>query len=187
LGSDLLFGNRQNGLTWCIEGDYAKLAADHNLGHALYMGYATEYLIPFVQFPLGINPWPELSGLVPFARNCFADVFLLDEVGQVYFFDISSSELSKIAEDQDEFRSLISDDCDGWLLRPLVDACRHAGLGLKEGQCYAFKLPTLLGGEYRTENICVAVLDEWMRFMRDMHHQVGHLPDGATVDIEFVD
>jgi hypothetical protein len=151
------------------------------------MSMADPYFIPFESAPFDLGVWSKLAEYTPLGLNCFGEIFLRDEVGKVFFFDISENKLEKIAENEDEFHDRLIEDSDGWLLRPLVDACRDVNLRPETGECYAFRIPPVLGGAYDCDNIWVARISEWHAFMRDMCMQIKDYPDGTTIELRIVD
>jgi Domain of unknown function (DUF1851) len=46
---------------------------------------------------------------------------------------------------------------------PLVDQLLAAGVTLKKGECYSFKQPPVLGGDYTVENTCVLPIADFQR------------------------
>ena len=68
--------------------------------------------------------------------------------------DVGAGAVERIAENRDHFadRIDVGDNANNWLMIPLVDQCVAAGLTLTENQCYGFKIPPILGGQYSVEN-----------------------------------
>lgn len=118
--------------------------------------------------------------------NLFGDLFAVFEDGSVHMLDLGTGALERLADSRDHFCDLIEqdDNASNWLMIPLVDACRRAGLALAEHQCYHFKIPPLLGGEYTVNNVAAISLREHYSFMADMVGQTEHLPDGTQVTIQ---
>lgn len=119
--------------------------------------------------------------------NLFADIFVVDEAGAVHMLEVSAASIAKIAECESEFRRRCIDDEDGWLLRPLVDQCRSAGLIPSETQCYAFTTLPLFGGEYEPGNVWLCSWDEWISFTASIYVQTKDLPDDTTISFKVVD
>jgi hypothetical protein len=59
----------------------------------------------------------------------------------------------------------------------------EAGISLGPSQCYGFKNPPLLGGEYTALNVVAVDLAENYAFLADLWHQTKDLPDGSTVKL----
>jgi hypothetical protein len=117
--------------------------------------------------------------------SCLADVFLTDAAGRVHMLEVSAGSISQIAASEDEFWRRCVDDRDGWLLRPLVDKCRAAGMSLEDHQCYAFTTLPFLGGAYEIENIWICSLTEWLSYTGLIYAQTKDLADGTTISIRF--
>ena len=73
----------------------------------------------------------------------------------VYLLDIGAGTFKRVAEGREEFADLADVPKNGndWLMIPLVDQCVAAGIRLGPRQCYGFKIPPLLGGEYAVHNV----------------------------------
>ena len=65
----------------------------------------------------------------------------------------------------------------------IVDRCVQAGLSLGENQCYGFKMPPILGGNYETANIIPIDLKAHYSFLADMFQQTKNLPDGTKIRV----
>jgi hypothetical protein len=113
----------------------------------------------------------------------FADLVIVQEDGSVWFLDTGGGTYNRIADSKDHFADL-ADDADtfgNWFAVRAVDemvAARHI-LGLN--QCYSFRLPTGLGGDYAITNYMVTDIHVHLA----MHGQIfGHtkdLPNGTKV------
>jgi hypothetical protein len=136
--------------------------------------------------------WPELlSGWTPplpesftiWFVNRFADLAVVFEDRSVHLLDVNIGTVKRIAADREEFIRKIDldDNANNWLMIPLVDSCVSAGMVLHEDQCYAFKLPPILGGEYSVENIVPTNLSINYLFMADVCRQTRDLPDGTKI------
>lgn len=119
--------------------------------------------------------------------NLFGDVFLADATGAIHMLEISAASIREIAPSEAEFRERCIEDADGWLLRPLVDRCRSAGMVLGPAQCYAFTTLPLFGGEYKVENTWICTWNEWLAFTAAIYSQTKDLPEGSAVAINIVD
>ncbi len=136
-----------------------------------------------------LNAWADLLP-VPcrvLGANLFGDVFLADAAGAIHMLEVSAASIGEIAASEDEFHQRCVDDSEGWLLRPLVDRCRSAGMVLGPTQCYAFTTLPLFGGEYKVDNIWICTWKEWLSFTATIYAQTKDLPDGSSVAINFVD
>lgn len=121
------------------------------------------------------------------AANLFADLFIGDTEGAVHMLEVSAASSAKIAFSEEEFRQRCVNDEDGWLLRPLADQCRAAGMNPTADQCYAFTQLPFLGGEYKTGNIWLCSWREWISYTASVYAQTKDFPDGSAVSIRIVD
>jgi hypothetical protein len=63
----------------------------------------------------------------------------------------------------------------------LVDQCVQAGLQLRPGECYTYRHPPVLGGDYTLENTAVTTLSAHYGFYGDLHLQARGVADGQQV------
>lgn len=117
--------------------------------------------------------------------NRFGDVVLVVEDGSVHFFDVGVGTVERIADSREHFLILVDEDenANAWLMMDLADACVAAGIGLGPNECYGFKIPPILGGEYALDNIAPINLAEHYSFLADICMQTKDLPDGTKVEI----
>jgi hypothetical protein len=115
--------------------------------------------------------------------NRFADVFLIAEDGQVYFLDVAGGTFSRVAESRGQFADLadLPQNANDWLMIPLIDKCVDVGMLLRPGQCYAFKIPPLLGGGYDVGNVAPVDVVENYAFLADIWSQTKGVRDGTPV------
>jgi len=117
--------------------------------------------------------------------NRFGDIVMLLDDGSVHFFDTGIGTLDRVADNREHFCELVdlNKNANNWLMIPLTDACVAAGLTLGPNQCYGFKNPPILGGEYSVGNIWPVDLAEHYSFQADICGQVKDLPSGTKVKI----
>jgi hypothetical protein len=149
----------------------------------------TNYFLPEAADRADLGAW---SSILPttarvLRTNLFGDSFVIDGIGGVHILERAACSAERIAASEQEFWRTVENDPQGWQLRPLADACRHAGKILADGQCYAFTRPPVLGGDYSVENVWVAPWREWFSFTADLFRQIKDLPEGATVTLKVVD
>jgi hypothetical protein len=120
--------------------------------------------------------------------NRFGDLFLVLTDGSVHMLDIGIGSFKKVAESKDEFCRLIdeSGNANNWMMIPLVDQLRVAGVHLQSGQCYSFLIPPVLGGDYTIENTIVIPIFEHFGVYGSYHEQLTGVADGTTVVIKVV-
>jgi hypothetical protein len=122
--------------------------------------------------------------------NRFGDVFVVsDDDGCVHMLDVGSGTLVRVADNRDHFADLldVNDNAMDWLMIPLVNACRDAGMSLAASQCYGFKIPPILGGEYDVSNVEPTDLAVHYSFLADIYKQTKDLPDGTPIRTVVVD
>ena len=117
--------------------------------------------------------------------NRFGDLFVVLDDGSVHMLDVGIGRLKRVAEDRSHFSALmgVGDNANNWLMIPLVDACMAAGLSLGPNQCYGYKVPPILGGEYRVGNVEPTDLSVHYGLLADLYRQTRHLPDGTPIRI----
>lgn len=153
------------------------------------MDHSRSDFLPDEVTAVDLSGW---AGVLPaqcrvLGANLFADMFLADAAGAVHMLEVSAASIAKIADSEAEFRQRCIDDEDGWLLRPLVDRCRSAGMSPSATQCYAFTKLPVFGGEYKADNIWLCSWSEWITYTASMYAQIKDLPDGSRVSISVVD
>ena len=116
--------------------------------------------------------------------NRFGDAFVVsDEDGSVHMLDVGAGTLVRVADNRSHFADLLDadDNANNWLMIPLVDECRKAGMSLGPSQCYGFKIPPVLGGKYERANIEPTDLAVHYSFLADIYKQTKDLPDGTPI------
>jgi hypothetical protein len=133
---------------------------------------------------------PESAGvgstaLTVWIMNRFGDLFIVLDDGTVHMLDVGIGTLKKVAENRDDFATRLDegDNANQWLMMKLIDRLVDAGLTLREGQCYSYKQPPILGGDYTVENTCVLPISEHYSAYASIHDQIKHLPNGTQVVI----
>lgn len=149
-----------------------------------------DYLIEHdgVDWPAVLADW---SWLLPpkftlWLVNRFADLFIVLPDNSVHMLDVGGGELKKVASSRDEFGEQL-DDADvanNWFMIPLVDELISRGITIQPGQCYSYKIPPVLGGDYKVDNIFVLGIPEHCAAYASIHSQLRGVPDGPQVVIE---
>jgi hypothetical protein len=117
--------------------------------------------------------------------NRIGDVFAVFDDDSVNILDVGRGTLERVADNRDDFATKIDldDNLNGWLMTDLVDRCMAAGLTLSPNQCYGFRVPPMLGGDYCVENISPTDLSVHYSFLADICLQAKDLPDGTRVRV----
>jgi hypothetical protein len=146
-----------------------------------------DYLIG-VEAPVW-GPW--LASFAPplpvqfdiFLVSRFLDVFLIYPDGSVNWLEIQSGRLTQLTPSRAEFEAAMETQYPYWLMTGAVDAAVARGMKLGAGQCYAFKVPPILGGGYDIENVEVSELKPTLSVLGEIFRQAMRLPAGARVQI----
>jgi hypothetical protein len=142
----------------------------------------------------GRKDWPKLLAdwrtLVPGAFtlwivNRFGDAFIVLDDGSVHMLDVGIGQLTRRADNREHFAQLLDVDgnANNWLAISLVDACVAAGMQLSPTQCYGYKVPPILGGDYRVENIEPTDMSVHYSLLADIYQQTKDLPHGTRVNV----
>jgi len=135
------------------------------------------------------GPWlaPFAPPLPPqfdlFLVSRFLDVFVIYPDGSVNWLEIQSGRLTLLAPSRAEFEAAMETEYAHWLMTGAVDAAVARGMKLGAGQCYAFKVPPILGGGYDIENVEVSELKPTLRVLGEIFVQAMRVPAGASVRV----
>jgi hypothetical protein len=129
--------------------------------------------------------WLLPADLTVWMVNRFGDVIFVPEDGTVQFLDIGAGFVKQLATSREDFFTQVDsgDNADNWLLISLTDRCVAADLVPDPNQCYSFKIPPVLGGEYTTDNIELCDLVVNYSLLAQIHEQIKDLPDGTQIDV----
>lgn len=143
-----------------------------------------------IDWPTALSSW---SWLIPaeftlWLVNRFADLFLVLPDGSVHMLDVGAGTLTKLADSRDDFCDLIDegDNANQWLMIPLVDKMVAAGVVLQPGQCYGFKIPPVMGGDYAVENVEPLAVWDCLGAYGSIHYQLQNVPDGTQVVLKVI-
>lgn len=151
---------------------------------------ARDYLIDHRGYDWGslLSDWGWLlpESFTLWLMNRFGDLFIVLDDGSVHMLDVGGGTFKKVAESREDFLEKIDDPGVGnnWLMIPLVDDLVQHGVRLREGQCYTYKQPPIMGGDYTVENTAVVKIPEHFRIYGSIHRQLKDFPDGTEVRIE---
>lgn len=115
--------------------------------------------------------------------SAIGDMFLADSAGQVFWLEAGTGKLQKIAESIDQFQQLRQQrqNADDWFIPALVADLITSGVRLAPGQCYSFKKPPILGGEFELSNFEPTDLSVHFSILGQIHRQVKDLPPGTKI------
>jgi hypothetical protein len=116
------------------------------------------------------------------ARNSFGDLFLRDQVGQIYRLDVDIGKLLKVADSEAQFKELATTKREEWFAESDEVAAAAKGLQPNLTQCIGFSVPLVFRSSPTTPNNAYVVdLYEHVSFLGDINQQIATLPDGAKV------
>lgn len=132
--------------------------------------------------------WLVPNTLTVWLMNRFGDLVIVTDDEKIHFLDLGGGTLVQIADSRDDFRDRIDegDNANQWLMIPLIDKLVAANINLGKGQCYGYKVPPVLGGDYTVENTCVLPIPEQYGICASIHQQIKDVPDGTKVEIKIV-
>jgi hypothetical protein len=87
--------------------------------------------------------------------NRLGEALLASRDGTILRLVVGTGSVTEIARDRETFARLLDRraNADEWLRIPLVEGCRQAGMRLGVDECYGFKVPPALLGEYAISNL----------------------------------
>jgi len=87
--------------------------------------------------------------------NRLGDVFVLTEGERVLRLELGSGACAEVARDRQHFAALLDTgiNAEQWLRISLVSQCSRAGMKLGPYECYGFRVPPTLGGQYELPNL----------------------------------
>ncbi|HEU4600369.1 MAG TPA: T6SS immunity protein Tdi1 domain-containing protein [Steroidobacteraceae bacterium] len=100
-----------------------------------------------------IPPLPAQFGL--WLVNRLGDVFVVAENESIRHLNVGTGECTQVARNREHFAQILDmgNNAEQWLRFSVVDACRRAGMQLGPFECYGFKIPPTLGGDYEVANL----------------------------------
>jgi len=121
---------------------------------------------------------------LPILVTAAGDAFVQDgDNGTVHFLEVSTGQVSKVADDIDQFKTCLSDRefVASHFAVEMVEDLRGNGVALSAGEVYTFRQPPVLGGELVFDNVEKADLRVHFSLMGQIHEQVAALPPGTPV------
>lgn len=117
----------------------------------------------------------------PILIAALGDAFLQESDGSVWWLDVGAGKFEKIADSEDEFKKAIAANVNDWFLPQLLGDLLTSGVTLDRNECFSFKKPPVLGGDYSLENMEPTNLSVHFSIMGQIHQQVKDLPDGMPI------
>ncbi|CAN7163034.1 DUF1851 domain-containing protein [Pseudomonas sp. LjRoot71] len=127
--------------------------------------------------------WLIPSGLSLRMVSALGDAFLENELGEIYWLDTGSAEISKIAASRDEFDTLrqTANHADQWFSPMLVGDLLSSGKSLSHRECFSYKIPLTLGGSFSPENFKPTSVAVHFSTLGQIQKQVRDLPIGTKI------
>lgn len=115
--------------------------------------------------------------------SALGDAFLDDPIGAMYWLDSGGAKLVRIAESQEQFDNLRQQPelASQWFAPQVVGDLLSAGHTLDPGQCFSYKVPPTLGGEFRPDNFVPCDLSVHFHTLGQIQSQVKDIPVGTPI------
>jgi hypothetical protein len=137
-----------------------------------------------------LSPWRRVlpAEFTLWMVNRFGDLFICLDDSSVWRLPMDEGVITRIANSRDQFASLVdqANNANDWFLIPLVDEMVANDVQLQTGQCYGFKVPPVIGGQYEVFNISPKKLGEYYAFLADFYDQISDLPDCTPVQLKIL-
>jgi hypothetical protein len=133
--------------------------------------------------------WLVPNDLRPISLTIFGDWFLEDPRGCIWFLDVVGGKLSQVSMSCASFLAEREnpENLSEWYMADFALLCWERGLRPTAGQCLSFKIPPVLSGPIKFENIEVCDLMVHESIMGQIHRGVKDLPEGTVIDRFTVD
>jgi hypothetical protein len=127
--------------------------------------------------------WLISDTMLPIMISSIGDLFLEDVDEAIYWLNIGTAELQKIADSAEEFQEKLKDKTllNEWFIVALVADLKASGKELTRGMVYGFKQLPILGGTYEVENFELTDIEVNCSLAGQIHYQIKDLPDGTKV------
>jgi hypothetical protein len=126
--------------------------------------------------------WLIGSEAKPFLVSSVGDAFLHDSDG-VNWLNVGDGTYTKVADSVADFQSMLAqpEKLDEWFIPQLVGDILATGLTRASHECFGFKQPPVLGGEYEPDNFETTDLSVHFSILGQIHRQVRDLPPGTPI------
>lgn len=87
--------------------------------------------------------------------NKLGEVFFASKAGTIHRLVVGTGALEELAPDRQSFARLLDDrqNAEAWLRIALIQGCQKAGMQLSTDECFGFKVPPALLGDYLVSNM----------------------------------
>jgi hypothetical protein len=128
--------------------------------------------------------WLVDPSLEPQVMTALGDLFLRHPDGRIFRLDTGWGKLTEVAKDEDDFHRLRMQPQNAmtWFAPQIVGELLTRGLRLRRGECFGYRVPLVLGGEYTPDNFDSTYLEVHFGILGQIHFQVKDLPDGTPIN-----
>lgn len=155
------------------------------------------HVFPAASGSQGLDGWNSASGWRTdyhgladgcffFAEDAFGGQFCLFN-GSVVSFDPETGERNPLASSIEEWAQHILDDYEVLTGYSLAHEWQKENGPIPAGKRLVPKVPFVLGGEFKTENLFLIEADQGMRSRANLAVQIMNLPEGAEVSFKLID
>lgn len=131
--------------------------------------------------------WVLTEDFEPILFSVLGDVFYTTSGGGVFWLNIGTAEVRRVADSVEEFRVALDQNRENWLLPSLVEALHREGKIPQPGECYTYAvLPIFNEGKYEPWNFKPVPAESHFALTACIHNQIRSLPDGTEVRIDVV-
>ena len=118
--------------------------------------------------------------------NRFGDLIIVLDDESVHLVDVGAGTITELAKSREDFIQKIDDhgNAEQWLLISLVDSARSATLAIGDHECYSYRIPPILGGDYSVANLEVCDLSVHYSILGQICKQTQGVTDGTRVHIK---
>jgi hypothetical protein len=115
--------------------------------------------------------------------STLGDAFLQDALGSIYWLNTGGAELNRIADSMDRFDAMRQqpEHTDEWFVPQLVGDLLSSGYNLEPDQCFSYKVPLTLGGEFQLGNFEPCNLSVHFHTLGQIQSQIKDMPVGTPI------
>jgi len=119
----------------------------------------------------------------PMLMSAFGDLFLRHADGRIFWLSTTWGELTEIAANEPQFDEMrgLPEQADEWFMPSVIGDLITHGITLSVGECYGYKHPPILGGDFAMENFEPTDLAVHFSILGQIHQQIKDLPPGAPI------
>jgi hypothetical protein len=127
--------------------------------------------------------WAMPEPLRPVLITAMGDAFAQGESGAVYFVDMVEGDIRVVADDGEEFQSLLRNNqfVTDHMFPSRIVQFRKAGMMLQPNHVYSHKQLLVLGGSDDIDNVETTDASVHISIHGQVHQQVKDLPEGTPI------